>query len=242
MIVMICAGCTNIFLLYTPVAHVIMEERGDFMKDIPIFDTEYGVASLFLREIPYRKRAHIKLQSALEPEKLLEECLRFCRMCGAEWCDASGNAILEQYPLITALQEMRCSRDSIGQTDACMFPVTEQTVQRWLDIYNERMEQVPNAAYMDARDGKQLLKTGDGYFVHRNGQLLGIGKASGDFIDAVIATEPGAGETVVKALSSVLVEDVVRLWVATANERAVRLYERMGFVPVKELSRWYRVL
>lgn len=137
---------------------------------------------------------------------------------------------------------MTRDRESLPQTDACLFPVTEKTVQQWLDIYNERMADVPNAAFMDSADGRELLKTGDGYFVHRDGTLLGIGKASGDFIDAVISVVPGMGETVVLALASVLSGDTVRLMVASANTRAVRLYERMGFIAVKELSRWYRVL
>lgn len=212
------------------------------MKDIPVFTTEHGAASLFLREIPYRKRAHIKLQATQEPEKLLEECISFCRACGAEWCDAAGNDFLEKYPLITAIVAMQCEKAAIPETDVCLFPVTENTVSKWLDIYNERMADVPNAAFMDSADGRELLKSGDGYFVHRNGDLLGIGKAAGDFIDTVISVKPGAGETVARALASVLTEDTVRLWVASANTRAVRLYERMGFVPVKELSRWYRVL
>ena len=212
------------------------------MKDMPMFTTEYGVASLFLREISYRGRAHIKIQSSLEPKLLLEECISFCRMCGAEWIDAAGDPYLENYPLITAIVAMQCHREAIAQTDACLFPVTEQTLQRWLDIYNEKKANIPNAAYMDSKDGKQLLESGDGYFIHRDGKLLGIGKAKDDFIDTVIAVEPGAGETVVRALCSSLSCDTVRLWVASANTRAVRLYERMGFVPVKEISRWYRVL
>lgn len=212
------------------------------MKDIPMFTTEYGAASLFLKEIPYRGRAHIKIQSSLEPEKLLEECVAFCRMCGAEWIDAAGHDYLEKYPLITALWAMQCDRAAIPETDACLFPVTEETVQHWLDIYNERMADIPNAAFMDSKDGKDLLKTGDGYFIHREGKLIGIGKAAGDFIDTVIATEPGAGETVVRALVTALNCETVRLWVASANERAIRLYARMGFVKIKELSKWYRVL
>ena len=212
------------------------------MKDIPVFNTEFGVASLFLREIPYRQRAHIKIQSSLDPEQLLAECVDFCRACGAEWIDGAGHEYLEKYPLITALYTMQCDRLAIGETDAYLFPVTEKTVQQWLDIYNEKMADVPNAAFMDSRDGKELLQTGDGYFVHRDGQLLGIGKAAGDFIDTVIAVKPGMGETVVKALSGILTGDTVRLMVAGANERAVRLYERMGFVKVREVSRWYRVL
>lgn len=212
------------------------------MKDIPVFDTEHGVASLFLREIPYRGRAHIKIQSSQEPDRLLEECVAFCRMCGAEWIDAAGHQYLEKYPLITVLYAMQRSREGIPKTDACLFPVTPENVQQWLDIYNERMAGVPNAAFMDSADGRELLKTGDGYFVHRDGQLLGIGKAAGDFIDTVIALQPGMGETVVQALTELLTEDTVRLMVAGANTRAVRLYERMGFIKVKELSRWYRVL
>lgn len=212
------------------------------MKDLPMFTTQYGVASLFLREIPYRSRAHIKIQSSLDPEKLLEECVAFCRMCGAEWIDAAGHDYLEKYPLITALWAMQCPREAIAETDACLFPVTDQTVQQWLNIYNERMADVPNAAYMDSRDGRDLLNTGDGYFVHRDGRLLGIGKAKDDFIDTVISVEPGAGETVLQALCSALQCETVRLWVASENHRAVRLYQRLGFVKTKELSRWHKVL
>lgn len=212
------------------------------MRDIPMFTSEFGVASLFLREVSYRGRAHIKIQSSLEPEKLLEECISFCRACGAEWIDAAGHAYLEKFPLITALVSMQCSRDLLPETDACLFPMTEQTMGKWLDICNERMADVPNAAYLDSKAGKELLEKGNAYFVHKNGQLLGIGVAGGDFIDTVVAVQPGAGETVVLALNSVLVGDTVRLMVADANTRAVRLYERLGFVKVKELSRWYRVL
>ena len=212
------------------------------MKDIPVFTTENGVASLFLREIPYRKRAHIKLQATQEPQALLEECISFCRMCGAEWIDASGHEYLEKYPLITALVTMSRERESLPKTDACLFPVTEETVDRWREIYNERMADVPNCAWMDAAHGREMLKAGDGYFVHQDGQLLGIGRASGEMLDTVIAVQPGMGQTVVLALASLLDTQSVKLLVASANTRAVRLYERMGFTAVREMARWYRVL
>ena len=212
------------------------------MRDIPMFTSEYGVASLFLKEIPYRGRAHIKIQSSLDPEKLLEECIGFCRACGAEWIDAAGHEYLENYPLITSLCLMTRPMEGLPTLDASLFPMTQATMQQWLDIYNERMADIPNAAFMDSKDGKELLQKGSAYFVHKDGVLLGIGVASGDFIDTVISVKPGAGETVVRALASVLTEDTVRLMVADANTRAVRLYERMGFVKVKELSHWYKVL
>lgn len=212
------------------------------MRDIPVFDTENGVASLFLREIPYRQQAHIKIRSSLEPEKFLKECIDFCRMCGAEWIDAAGHEYLEKYPLITALLRMQRDRLSLPETDACLFPVTEETVGQWVDIYNETMADIPNCAFMDSAAGREMLKEGDGYFVHRDGALLGIGRASGDTLDTVIAVVPGMGETVVLALCSLLDCDVVKLQVASVNERAIRLYRRMGFVTTQELSRWYRVL
>lgn len=212
------------------------------MRDIPMFTSEYGVASLFLKEIPYRGRAHIKIQSSLDPEKLLEECIGFCRACGAEWIDAAGHEYLQKYPLITSLSLMTRPLEGLANMDACLFPMTETTMQQWLDVYNERMTDIPNAAFMDSKDGKELLQKGSAYFVHKDGQLLGIGVAAGDFIDTVIAVKSGAGETVVRSLATVLTEDTVRLMVADVNTRAVKLYERLGFVRVKELSRWYRVL
>lgn len=212
------------------------------MKDIPVFTTENGVASLFLREIPYRKRAHIKLQATQDPQALLEECICFCRMCGAEWIDAAGHEYLGKYPLITALVIMSRDRESLSKTDACLFPVTEETVDRWREIYNERMAEVPNCAWMDSAHGREMLKAGDGYFVHRDGQLLGIGRASGGMLDTVISVQPGMGQTVVLALASLLDTQSVKLLVASANTPAVRLYERMGFTAVREVARWYRVL
>lgn len=211
------------------------------MRDIPMFTSEYGVASLFLKEIPYRGRAHIKIQSSLEPEKLLEECIGFCRACGAEWIDGAGHEYLEKFPLITALYIMQRDRESLPQTDACLFPMTEETVETWRSIYNERMADVPNCAWMDSADARKFLQDGDCYFIHRDGKLLGIGKAKDDFIDTVASVVPGMGETVMLALASSLTSDTVRLMVAGANERAVRLYERMGFLKVKEVARWHRV-
>lgn len=207
-----------------------------------MFTTEYGVASLALKEIPYRKRAYITIQSSLEPEKLLEECIHFCRICGAQQIYATGHEYLERYPLITEMWMMTGNRESMGKTDACLFPMTEQTVEKWLEIYNQRMADVPNAAYLDKKDGQEFLEEGDCYFVHRDGNLLGIGKAAQDYIDIVVAAQPGMGQTVMQALCGVLTEDTVRVAVAGANGRAVRLYEKMGLVKTRVISSWYRVL
>ncbi len=212
------------------------------MKDIPVFTTEHGAASLILREIPYRRRAYIRLQDSREPEALLQECADFCRACGADEILATGRLGPEGYPLHTTVVQMQRPRQGLAGTDAALFPVTEKTLPQWLSLYNEKMQAVDNAAWMDSREGHQMLQKGDGYFVHRDGQLLGIGRASDGMLHAVVAVAPGAGETVVRALAELLQEDVICLQVASTNTRAIRLYERLGFVKTQELSRWYRIV
>lgn len=212
------------------------------MRNIPVFTTEYGVATLILESIPARQEAFIRILSSLEPEKLLQECRDFCVACGAERIFASGDACLESYPFAMAILEMSGNRQSIGETDAALFPVQEKTAPQWRHIYNEKMSSVPKAAFVTEIGMKKRLKDGNAYFVHRDGQLLGIGAASGNRIDAVAAVVPGAGETVVQALCHALSEDVVTLEVASTNQRAMNLYQKLGFIPVKEVSRWYKII
>ena len=211
------------------------------MKDFPAFTTENGVASLILREIPYREEAYIRIRSSLSAQALAEECAQFCTMCGAEKVYATGHEDLEKYPLHTSVLQMRADLASIADTDAALFPVQEQTAAQWRQIYNERMRDVANASWMTQRDEDEMLQKGDGYFVHRNGELLGIGRASAEKIDIVIAVKRGAGSEVLCALCHALTGDIVELEVASVNEKAVRLYERLGFLATKELSRWYRI-
>lgn len=211
------------------------------MKDIPMFTTEYGIASLTLGEIPYTGKAYIRLQATEQPEQLLQECLDFCRACGGEVFYATGHSWLERFPLHTAVVEMRCGAASLPQTDAALFPVLPETLEKWREIYNEKMKNIPNAAYLSQMAAKAMLSSGDGYFVHRDGVLLGIGKASAGKIEAVASLQKGAGRDVTLALASLLTGDTVSLEVATANEKAVKLYASLGFIAVRELSRWYCV-
>ena len=209
------------------------------MKDIPVFTTENGVASLTLREIPYRGIAYVKIQSSVTPDALIEECVQFCTMCGAEKIVATGHQALEKHPFRNAVIQRQRPLDGLPDTDAALFPVQEKTLKKWLEIYNMGMRDVANAAYMTEKDGLQMLQKGDGYFVHRGDTLLGIGKASGEKIGAIVAVQKGAGADVVLALCHALAGETVTLEVASNNDRAVRLYDRLEFVPVAEISRWY---
>ena len=209
------------------------------MKDIPLFTTEYGAASLILRELPYRGIAYVRLLATEQPVQLLEECIGFCRACGAEKIYATGSPALEQYPLHTAVVLLQCPKDRLGATAATLCPVVSDTVELWRTIYNKKMLSVPNAAYMTTADAKNLLS--DGYFILRDGQRIGIGKASCGKIDAVIALSLGAGTDCVRALGTLTQTGSICLEVATANEKAMKLYQKLGFFQTRELSRWYQV-
>ena len=207
-----------------------------------MFDTEFGIASLVLKEIPYKGIAYIILREVWDPEGLLMECVSFCRMCGAEIICASGHESLEQYPLYTTVLEMRGEATVDPAQLKSLFPVTEAAVKQWRDVYNEKMRPVDNAATLTAFDEKRIVQSGGAYFVHDNGQLLGIGWMDDVELLAIAAAQPGRGGVVLNTLMSLVEGAQMHLEVASTNEKAIRLYEKMGFIKTKEISRWYRVL
>lgn len=214
------------------------------MRDIPIFTTDYGVASLILREIPYKQIAYIKIQDVQPGQisQLCEECRQFCRAAGADIVVVSGHPDLNRYPEYGQVLSMRLSGFSQELTEASMFPVTEQTVTRWRSIYNEKMGPVDFAATMTFQDEKKILESGGAYFIHREGTLLGIGWMEGSELLAVASCVPGMGELVLRSMLTVADSDSVELEVAASNERAIRLYERLGFLTVSVKNQSYRLM
>lgn len=212
------------------------------MKDFPVFTTEYGVASLFLKEIPYRGTAYIVIRSSEQPEELLSECISFCRICGAETIFAAGHPYLENYPLHSVLYEMRADAIVDERKVRHLWPVTEETVSQWRQICNDRMRHVDNSATQEKKDEKEILESGGAYFVHDSGELLGIGWIRDGELLAVASVKPGAGECVMHTMMSLIPGENLKLEVVSTNERAIRLYEKLGFVKTAEIRRWYRVL
>ena len=211
------------------------------MLDIPMFTTETGVASLVLNQIPYTHCAYIRIQDTAEPAVFVKECSDFCRAAGAEAVFATGHPYLLTQPVHCVVMQMQCDVAILQQGDACLFPVCEETAEQWRAIYNERMANVPNAAYLTKRDVQRILAQGSGYFVHKDGKLLGIGVASEGRIDAVISTEKGAGHQVLCALAGVLTRDTAQVEVASTNEPAIRLYQKAGFIKTREIDTWHKI-
>ena len=212
------------------------------MRDFPIFTTENGVGSITLKEVPYKGIAYIKIRSSQEPEAFLQECVDFCKMAGAERIYASGHETLEEYDLHNAIWQMSVLREALPESNASLFPVTKKTADRWRSIYNEKMRPIDNSATMTREDLNALIQQGGGYFIHTGEDLLGIGIARGETVESVIAVKPGAGREVMLALCGGLTSDRIVLEVASTNEKAIRLYENLGFLKIAEISRWYDAL
>ena len=214
------------------------------MKDFPVFTTDWGVSSLILREIPYRAEAYIHIQD-VQPEGFeehLKECAAFCRMAGADRVYATGTQLMQAYPEYMSVYEMRGMAWVDPEKMVNLFPVTEQTVGRWRSLMNERLRSVDNAATLTAFDEKKIVQSGGAYYIHRSGELLGLGWMEDTKLLLVAAVKPGAGETVMHSLMSLVEGSDMTIEVASTNDRAIRLYEKLGFMKMREVVKWYKIV
>ena len=213
--------------------------------------------SLEYREYVQNYLKEYYLQFHKEPQKPLFEAMEysllaggkrlrpvfafeFCRMCGAERILAQGHPELEGYKVHCSVLQMRLAVPAM-EPPAMVFPVTEATVRRWREIYNRRMEGVDNAATLTAFDEKRIVASGGACFVHDCGRLLGIGWMEENALLCLASVEPGTGERVLRTLLTLSDGGSVSLQVASTNTRAIRLYERLGFVTVGETEKWHQI-
>lgn len=210
------------------------------MKDIPLFHTENGIASLRLKEIPFFQTAYITIQSALDEEKLLQDCISLCKAAGADRVFATGIEDTQRYSAVNIVKMTRDVTD-LEPTDAMLFPLQENTISQWREIYNQKMRYVTGAAYMNDVLAKEILVDKKGYFIHKNGELMGIGTACGDTISVVASVKKGAGKEILMALLSALPADRAVVEVASDNQKATDLYSALGFTAVAIVNTWYKI-
>ncbi len=208
------------------------------MRNIPLFTTDNGVASLVLNQIPLKGEAYIQIQSASDSVALLNECTQFCKMAGANCVYASGYEISD-YPIYTHLIELAIPRTLISSVNANTVLAGESSWNEWKNIYNARMSKVPCSALLSSYDKHRFL--GKSYFVYEKDQMIGIGACEKDQVLALVSLIPGMGETVLCALCRHVAGREIRLEVAKENIPAMLLYTRMGFSERKELCRWYKI-
>ncbi len=212
------------------------------MRDFPIFTTDFGVSSLFLKEIPYKSEAYIRIRDVQSGyfREHLTECAAFCRMAGAERIYAAAHEALEGYPVQASILEMRGMAWVDPEKLKNLFPVTKETVSTWRTYYNAAMQGVDHAGTLESREEGKIC-SGGAYFVHDQGELLGIGWVEKNTLVTVAAVRKGAGEAVMHTLMSLIEGETMILEVASTNTRAIRLYEKLGFLKTGEKTRWHDV-
>jgi hypothetical protein len=230
-----------IFLLYLGLGLCYHSKRGEKMRDIPFFDTQNGVAALVLKEIPYSQKAYITVLSAIDLVELLNECVAFCRMVGAEQIYATGSEELQSYPVWMQLLQMQIETPNFGKTTAALCRVTEDTLNHWVEIYNQKMRKVDNASYMTQNDAKKILSQGNCYFINREGERLGIIMAGDQSIQAVASCVPGGAAEGIRALMQRFQWNRITLEVASTNHKAITLYKSLGFAEIGVISTWYKI-
>lgn len=214
-------------------------DGGAAMKDLPLFTLEWGVVSLTMQQIPYTQRAYVRILQCSDFEKLVCECESFCRAAGAQNIYITGHECCESLPVYTHIWEMTKRLHPSAPPAASLFPATQQTLSQWLEVYNPLAVTIANGRYIDRREGIKLLSEAALYFVHQQGQLLGIGAVKDDEIMWISASKPGNGETVLNTLCSAIFQDTVRLQVSSENKRALAFYQRNGFSVISHIGTWY---
>ena len=104
------------------------------MKDIPVFSCPDGIATLILREVPFRGEGYILVRGVFGTlEGLLAECAGFCRAAGAERLFAAGEADFSGYPAAIRILGRRAPRESLLPAPEAvrLVPVTEKTAADW---------------------------------------------------------------------------------------------------------------
>ena len=216
------------------------------MKNIPVFTAVNGTASVILQEIPFSGKAYILIRSVwTTAAALLEECRQFCRMVGAEQIFASwGTEDLpgeHSYDLIA----MTCEKAALPQPRRTveLEPLTPENGEEYLAVYNRCFREVPGAATYGQRDLKRLYDTDCAFLVRQNGVCIAVAEICEEGLEgiAVLPEFRGLGYDLAATVLQMVPSVTVRLKVAGTNERAIALYERLGFVREQIVSRWWKI-
>jgi len=78
-------------------------------------------------------------------------------------------------------------------------------------------------------------------FCPPSGGTFGCQLAGGHEADLIVDVKPGAGERVMRILMSMVEGTDVTLEVASTNERAIRLYEKLNLIIACIQTSWYDV-
>ena len=215
------------------------------MKDIPIFTGQYGMGSLVLREIPYKRCAYVLVRSARDGHMrdFLEECSAFCRAAGADWVLASAQEPLTFLPHVHDMLEYVCPRDQLPPPlePVPLEPLTDRTAEHFRQLYNRLFQAIPNAATCTPEDLRRLREKSRAFLATVGGETAGLCQWRGSELEAigVLPSFRGLGHRLALTAFSQMEGEVFTLRVSSSNAPALRLYQKLGFDRKRVLSRWY---
>lgn len=217
------------------------------MKNIPLFTSSYGLATLILREIAWNGRAYVLVREIWNDAgaALLEECRAFCRAAGAAEVFAAWAEGYETLPADHAydILEMSCPKAALPVGALPLEPLRRENADAYLEIYQRCFRDVPSAASYDHKsleplydeDLAWLVPVGEGY-----GAVAEISKAGLEGI-AVLPEHRGLGYPLAATVLQMVPRPTVQLKVASTNHRALALYRRLGFAESGPARPWYRL-
>lgn len=217
------------------------------MKNIPMFTSSYGLATLILKEIAWNGRAYVLVRSVWNDQTaaLLDECRSFCRAVGAEEIYASWDA--EELPAEHAwdMIDMACPKSALPapRQTVELEQATPETAEDYLRIYNQCFRDVPAAASYDRKSLEPLYGEELIWLAKVRGQYAAVAEISKEGLEgiAVLPEFRGLGYDLAAAVLRMVPSTEVRLKVASTNVRARRLYDRLGFAETGISRRWYRL-
>ena len=216
------------------------------MKNIPVFTASNGTASLVLREIPVSGKAYVLIRAVWTTvEALLDECVQFCRMVGAETIFASWETAELPGEHCYDLIAMSCLKAELPQPRQVLEPepLTPENSEAYLQIYNGCFRSVSGAATYTLRDLKRLYDQDKAWLLRRDGVYAAIAEISEEGLEsvAVLPKFRGLGFDLVATVTQMVPSLTVNLRVASDNDRAISLYRRMGFRETGLVSRWWKI-
>jgi hypothetical protein len=220
------------------------------MRNIPVFLSQGGTATLILREIPHRATAYVLLRTVVDLKILLEEATAFCREAGAERCLASpgetdccleGTPIYEIYVLHMDKKQLPPPERRVE-----LAPVTRKNGRIYLETYNRCFASVSHALTYDRGQLERIFRTGQQAFLAKHqGKILGMGELHGNELAAVGLLPECRGQGLSRDLTLCLLGNCpgpeITLTVVSDNAPALRLYDHLGFRVSRVESSWYEL-
>lgn len=218
------------------------------MNNIPVFTCQGGTATLILREIPISGKAYILLRTVL-PDHLsgmIAECSSFCRMCGARQCFVSWNAPLDFLPHAYDIYMLHAEKAALPRgTPVELTPMTPDNDSIYQRIYNRCFQSVSHALSYDRAQIARIYRENQRAFLAltKEGRPYGIGELHENELAAVAVLPKyrGKGTDLTLALLQLCPGETVTVTVSSDNDRAMGLYDKLGFRVHGTESRWYQV-